>query len=72
MTARREWQEDKRSPSPSSYFAGDRNSTVQPAHDTESQITSATPENQRLHLHATRMTLEENKDNIKKSIDEAI
>jgi hypothetical protein len=70
MTARREWQEDKRSTSPSSYLAVDRNSTVQPTRDTASQI-SAAKENQRLHLHATRMILEENKDSIKKSIDEA-
>jgi galactokinase/mevalonate kinase-like predicted kinase len=37
-----------------------------------SQIVRNATENQRLHLHATRMILQESKDCIKKSIDEVI
>jgi hypothetical protein len=71
MTVRREWREDKTSTSPSSYFAGDRSSTVQPTDNMSSQIVSSTTENQPLHLNATRKILQESKDCIKKSIDEA-
>ena len=65
----RERQEDKRL---TSHFDGDRIPTVRPSDNTESQIVSNATENQQLHLHATRLILQESKDCIKKFIDGAI
>jgi hypothetical protein len=65
----REGQENKRL---ASHFGGDRISTVQPSDNTASQIVGNATENQRLHLHATRLILQESKDCISKFIDEAI
>jgi hypothetical protein len=69
-----ERQEDKRLTSNSSYLGGNRSLTVQPSDNNNiaSHIVSNATENQRLHLLATRMILQESKDCIKKSIDEAI
>ena len=67
----RERQEDKRLASHSHCFGENRSPILQPSDNTD-QIESNAAENQRLHLHATRMILQESKDCIKKFIDEAI
>jgi hypothetical protein len=68
----RERQEDKRLASYSSSLGGNRSPTMQSSHVTTSRIESNTTENQRLHLHATRIILQESKDCITKFIDEVM
>jgi hypothetical protein len=70
MTLRRDRQEDKASTSPSAYFVGDRNPSVQSSDNMSSQIVSSAAQNRQLHLNATRKILQESKECVKRSIDE--